>query len=303
MTTEIAAEQEFYKTFYFNHSVCIDGQWYHGTTAAELETDVETNEGKGSFEKFLTAGGQVEYPVYGVPVASGSMWVEDAKSPEDGVKRVKELQDEADKFYKEYSEEIKARVLAKREHLWGPGALTWYKGNIDRVVDDVALSIAIEMKDSAISAEQAMQISEFAAEILFHALQRKLPLDDEIPAISKLATLSARANGNDVSADVETYVTDEFVKHALAQAKIALDDVVPFTVYLKAFDRHAFTDFMNNEFRNEHEDVLLNDFIGLKNKNLTGMSLIEAAQEECDRLAQKYGLERYPTGYWGNAGR
>ncbi|TLX16982.1 hypothetical protein [Rhizobium sp. MHM7A] len=297
MTTEIAVEQEFYKTFYFNHSVCIDGQWYHGTTAAELEADVETNEGKGSFEKFLTSGGQVEYPIYGVPVASGSMWVEDAKSPEDGVKRVKELQDEASKFYKGYSEEIKTRVLAKREHLWGPGALTWHKGSIERLVDDVALSIAIEMKDSSISTEEATQISEFAAEILFLELQRKMPSDDEIPAISKLATLSARANGNDISADVQTYVKDEFVKLALAQEKITLNDVVPFTVYLKAFDRHAFTDFMNNEFRNEHEDVLVNDFIGLKKKNLTGMPLIEAAQEECDRLAQKYGLERYPTGY------
>lgn len=303
MTTEIATEQEFYKTFYFNHSVCIDDQWYHGTTAAELEAEVETNEGKGSFEKFLKSGGQVEYPIYGVPVAAGSMWVEDAKSPEDGVKRVKELQDKADRFYRNYADEIKARLLAKREQLWGPGALTWPKGSLDRIIGDVALSIAIEMKNINVSADQATQISEFASEILFLELQRKMPSDEEIPTISKLATLSARANENDVSADVETYVKDEFVKGALAQAKIALDDVVPFTVYLKAFDRHAFTDFMNNEFRNEHENVLVNDFIGLKKKKLTGMPLIEAAQEECDRLAQKYGLERYPTGYWGDVAR
>jgi len=303
MKTEIGTEREFYKTFYFNHSVCIDGQWYHGTTAAELEAEVEANEGKGSFEKFLKTGGQVEYPIYGVPVASGSMWVEDARSPEDGVKRVKELQDAADRVYKNYANEIKARLLAKREKLWGPGAMAWPKGNLDRVIGDVALSIAIEMKDVNVSAEQVTQISEFAAEILFIELQKKMPSDEEIPAISKMATLSARANEADISADVEAYVKDNFVKNALVQAKIALDDVVPFTVYLKAFDRHAFTDFMNNEFRDEHENVLVNDFIGLKEKNLTGMALIEAAQEECDRLAEKYGMERYPDGYWGDIGR
>jgi hypothetical protein len=303
MTTEIAAEQEFYKFFYFNHSVCIGDQWYHGTTAAELEVDVETNEGKGAFEKFLAAGGQVEYPIYGVPVAAGSMWVEDAKSPEDGVKRVKELQAEADRLYKGYSGEIKARLLAKREDLWGPGALTWHKGNIDGVIDNVAVSIAIEMKDADVSIEQTTQISEFAAEIMFHELQRKMPSDDKIATISKLATLSTRANESDISAEVETYVTDKLVKFALAQAKIDMDDVVPFTVYLKAFDQHAFSDFMNNEFRDEHEDVLVKDFVGLKMKNLTGMPLIEAAQHECDRLAKKYGLERHPGGYWGGGRR
>jgi phage tail protein X len=303
MTTEIEAEQEFYKTYYFNHSVCIDGQWYHGTTAAELEATVEANEGKGAFDRFLKAGGEVEYPIYGVPVASGSTWVEDAKSPEDGVKRVKELQDEADKLYKGYFDEIKTRLAAKREDLWGPGVLSWPKGNLDRLIGDVALSVAVEMKGTTTSAEQEKQIGEFAAEILFHQLQKKLPDDDEIPGISKLATLSARANGNDISADVETYVTDEIVKRALSQAQVSLDDIVPLTAYLKAFDRHAYIDFMNNEFRNEHEDTLVKDFVSLKENGLTGMALVEAAQKECDRLASKYGLERYPAGNWGTNGR
>lgn len=303
MTAVIDAEQEFYKTFYFNHSVCMNGQWHHGTTAAELEAAVEANEGKGAFDRFLKAGGAIEYPIYGVPVSSGSMWVEDAKSPEDGVRRVKELQDEADRFYKGYFDQIKDKLTAKRDGLWGPTVFSWPKGNLEGLIGDVALSVAVEMKGTTTSADHEVQISEYASELLFHQLQKRMPDGDEIEQISKLATLSERANENDISADVETYVTDRFVKDALSKAQISLDDVVPFTAYLKAFDRHAYTDFMNNEFRNEHEDTLVRDFVSVKKLGLTGMALVEAAQKECDRLASKFGIERYPAGNWGTIGR
>lgn len=296
-----ATQQEFYKTFYFNHSVCIEDQWYHGSTAAELEDAV----GKEELEKFLAAGGQIEYPIYGVPAASGSMWLEDAQSPEDGIRRVKELQEEANKLYKVYSDGIKTLLQEKRDGLWGPGSMKWNHSKIaiQRLVDDLGLTIAVDLRGIEPSEDQVHQINEFASEILFHELQNGMVKDDDQIAISKLATLAVRSKNDDVSDDVNNFVTDQYVKNALKNEKITVEDVVPFTVYLKAFDQHAVTDFMNKEFRDEHEDVLLKDFVGLKKDKLSGMSLIEAAQKECDRLAQKYGMERYPAGYWGDVSR
>jgi hypothetical protein len=301
MTAAISEEQGFYKKFYFNHSVCIDEQWHHGSTAAELENAV----GKEELEKFLSEGGEIEYPIYGVPAASGSIWLEDAKSPEDGVERVKELQDEANKLYKGYSDGIKALLQEKRDGLWGPGSMKWNHSKIaiQRLVDDLSLTIAVDLRGVELSEEQVYQINEFASEILFHELQNGMVKDDDQLAISKLATLAVRSKNDDVSADIVKFVADPYVKNALENGKITAEDVVPFTVYLKAFDQHAVTDFMNKEFRDEHENVLLKDFIGLKKEKLSGMPLIEAAQKECDRLARKYGIERYPAGYWGDVSR
>lgn len=297
MMSEVA---ERYKSYYFNHTIYLDEVFHHGVSAADLEKVV----GAAVLDEFLSNGGKIEYPIYGVPAHMGSMWIEDAASPEEAAKRVEALNAEAVAFMAPYKTQIGALLASKKDDLWGPSVFRWKHSSraISGVVDDLAFLVAEQVSTVSPNEAQTALICEHAAEMLFHHFQDNTISEDVVETISKIVTIPVRKDDYQAYRDFDNLALDAMVKSAVDNGKIDLEQVVPMTAYVMAFDRHARDDFSAPDMRNEFDQQILADFKTSFDEGLSGMKLAEAAQTEADRLASKYGYERYPNGYWGVQG-
>ncbi len=292
--------EPFYKSYYHYVSVCKDGDWTHGRSLDELRAEFDGSYGTGALDAFVKNNGAIEYPIYGRPVENGSMWVEDASSVENAQKRVEELNEKAATRLAPVFQKLKQVLITLEDNLWGPSKLDYLEmkkklGSEKRTefVENVAASLLSNVTPEIEEKVLFEKIQQSAAELMIVRLMSLKALKEgEAENIAKVAALIAYDALPANSIKAENLPLDKTTQYLLKADELRMEDVAKFEVFVKAFRNRSLHEWGFEDFVDDLEISVHSEFKDCKKNGLQLMKMIEAANNECDRLAEKYDLNR-----------